>query len=169
MDPQDLLLTALRASLIYFFLLFVIRLLGKRSVGPTSAFDLLVALMLGEVVDEAIFGDVSMPKALLAISVIAIWHFINAYASYKSKTVEKITSGVPTVLVKNGKIQQDALAKERMNENEVYSELRLMEVDDIKEVKKATLEPNGQVSVIKEEWAETVQKGDLPEKTKSGK
>lgn len=166
MDPQDLLLTALRASLLYFFLLVVIRLLGKRSVGATSAFDLLVALMLGEVVDEAIFGDVSMPKALLAITVIALWHFVNAYASYKSDAVDKLTSGEPTELVKNGKIQEDALAKERLNQAELLSELRLVGIDDIKEVKKATLEPNGKISAIKEDWAETVQKMDLPGKSR---
>lgn len=169
MDPQDLMLTALRASLLYFFLLFVIRLLGKRSVGATGAFDLIVALMLGEVTAEVIFGNVSMTKGLLAISVIAVWHLVNSWASHKNKTIDKLTSGDPTILVKNGKILHDALAKERLNEAEVYSELRLMSVDDIEEVKKATLEPNGQISVIKEDWAEAVQKIDLPGKGKREK
>jgi uncharacterized membrane protein YcaP (DUF421 family) len=161
MDPQDLLLTALRASIIYFFLLLVVRLLGKREVGSASAFDFIVALMLGEVVDEAIYGDVTMVKGLLAIAVIAIWHIINSWASYKSKTIEKITSASPTVLVENGKINQDALAQERLNEAELFSQMRLMEIEDIKEVKKATLEPNGQISVIQEDWAKPIQKGDI--------
>ena len=161
MDAQDLLLTAVRASVIYFFLLLVIRLLGKREVGSTSAFDFIVALMLGEVVDEAIFGDVTMVKGLLAIAVIALWHFVNSWASFKSKTIDKITGASPTVLVENGEIIQDALAKERLNDDELYSQLRLMEIEDIQEVKKATLEPNGQISVIQEDWAKPVQKGDL--------
>jgi uncharacterized membrane protein YcaP (DUF421 family) len=163
MDVQDLLLTALRASLIYFFLLLVIRILGKREVGASSAFDLIVALMLGEVVDEAIYGDVSMVKGLLAISVIAAWHLINAWASYKSRIIEKLTCASPTVLVEHGKIDRDALAKERLNEDELWSELRLMSIEELKEVKRATLEPNGQLSVIKENWARPVEKRDLPE------
>lgn len=162
MDYQDLMLTALRASLIYFFLLFVIRLLGKREVGASSAFDFMVALMLGEVVDEAIFGDVSMVKGLLAISVIAAWHLVNAWASFRSKTVQKITSASPTVLVEHGKMKQENLAKERIHQDEVEFELRMAGIDEIKEVKKATLEPNGKVSVIKEDWAEAVQKQDFP-------
>ena len=167
MDPQDLLLTALRASLIYFFLLFVVRILGKREVGNASAFDLIVALMLGEVVDEAIYGDVSMAKGLLAIGVIAAWHFVNSWASYKSKFIQRLTGAEPTVLVENGKIQQDKLAKERMNPDEVYAEMRLLGVDDISEVKKATLEPNGQMSVLYEDWAKPVQKQDVfPDKAK---
>jgi uncharacterized membrane protein YcaP (DUF421 family) len=162
MDVQDLLMTALRATIIYFFLLIVIRLLGKREVGSSSAFDFMVALMLGEVVDEAIYGDVSMWKGFTVIAVVALWHVINAWASYKSKTIDRLTGATPTVLVEDGKIRQDALAKERLNEDELWSELRLMSIDELKEVKTATLEPNGKVSVIKQEWAKTVQKGDLP-------
>ena len=161
MDPQDLLLTALRASLIYFFLLFVVRILGKREVGNATAFDLIVALMLGEVVDEAIYGDVSMAKGMLAIGVIAVWHLVNSWASYKSTFIHRLTGAEPTVIVENGKIKEDALGKERMHQDEVYTELRLMEVDDISEVKLATLEPNGQVSVLLEEWAKPVQKQDV--------
>jgi uncharacterized membrane protein YcaP (DUF421 family) len=160
-DPQDLVLTALRASLIYFFLLVIIRLLGKRSVGPNSAFDLLVALMLGEVVDEAIFGDVSMVKGLLAIVVIAAWHFINEVVSFRSQKVDELTAGKPTVLMEHGQFKDEALAKERLNRNEVLAQMRLQSIDDTAEVKRATLEPSGQISFIKEDAAEPVQKGDL--------
>jgi uncharacterized membrane protein YcaP (DUF421 family) len=52
MDPNELMLTAARAAAVYLFMLIVIRALGKRTAGNFSAFDLLVALMLGEVVDE---------------------------------------------------------------------------------------------------------------------
>jgi uncharacterized membrane protein YcaP (DUF421 family) len=164
MDPQDLLLTVVRASLVYFFLLVVIRILGKRSIGPTSAFDLLVALMLGEVVDEVIYGDVSLLKGAVVIGVITAWHLVNAYVSYRSKRVDELTSGKPTILVEHGEIKAGNLAKERINENEVYSQLRMQSIDDIQEVKCATLEPSGQISVIQEEWARPVQKGDLPKK-----
>jgi uncharacterized membrane protein YcaP (DUF421 family) len=164
MDPQDLMLTAVRATIIYFFLLLVVRILGKREVGSASAFDFIVALMLGEVVDEAIYGDVSMVKGFTAIGVVAIWHLINSWASYKSKIIDRITGAEPTILVEKGKVLHDNLAKERFNEDELQSELRLMGIDDLKEVKQATLEPNGQVSVIKEQWAKPIQKSDLPEK-----
>jgi uncharacterized membrane protein YcaP (DUF421 family) len=60
MDTSELLFTALRATFVYFFLLLVVRILGKREIGATSAFDLIVALILGEVVDEIIYGDVTL-------------------------------------------------------------------------------------------------------------
>jgi uncharacterized membrane protein YcaP (DUF421 family) len=154
-------MTALRAMAVYAFVLAVVRLLGKRSVGNLSAFDLIVALMLGEVVDEIVFGDVTLVKGFLAVAVIAFCHFVNAWASYRSKLVDWLTAGAPRVLVLNGKIQEDALARERMNEDELWSELRRQSIDDLKEVKKAILEPSGQVSVIQQDWAKPLQKGDL--------
>src|SRR5687768_13434606 len=72
MDPQELLLTAVRAVGVYALMLVVVRLLGKRTVGNFSAFDLLVALMLGEVVDEIIYGDVSIAQGAVAILAVAI-------------------------------------------------------------------------------------------------
>jgi uncharacterized membrane protein YcaP (DUF421 family) len=165
MDPQQLLLTAVRATIIYFFLLLVVRILGKREVGTITAFDLIVSLMLGEVVDEAIFGDVSMAQAGVAIGSVAFWHLANSWASFKSDFIHKLTGDKPRVLIESGELLQDALAKERLNEQEIFSELRMQGIDDIQEVKTATLETNGRISVVQEEWAKPIQKGDLPGKS----
>jgi uncharacterized membrane protein YcaP (DUF421 family) len=168
-DVNELIYTALRASFVYLFLLLVVRILGKREIGNTSAFDLIVALILGEVVDEIIYGDVTILQGVIAIVVVAIWHLVNSWASFKSEFIDKLTGAPPTVVVKNGEIQRKNLAKERLNEDEMVSELRMMGVDDVKEVKQATLEPNGKISVLKEEWAKPVQRQDLELKTSKRK
>lgn len=162
-NVMELLYTALRASFVYVFLLIIVRLLGKREIGNTTAFDLIVALILGEVVDEIIYGDVTMLQGVVAIGVTALWHLVNSWASFKSAFIDKLTGASPTVMVKNGQIQRKNLAKERLNEEELLSELRMMGVDDVKEVKQATLEPNGKISVLQEDWAKPVQRQDLTE------
>ena len=162
-DVTELMYTALRASFVYAFLLIIVRLLGKREVGNTSAFDLIVALILGEVVDEIIYGDVTILQGVIAIVVVALWHLVNSWASFKSQIIDKITGAPPTVVIKNGQIQHKSLAKERLNKDELLSELRMMGVDDVKEVKQATLEPNGKISVLQEDWAKPVQRQDLTE------
>lgn len=161
MDPADLLLTAARASFLYFLLLFVVRTLGKREVGNITAFDLIVAFMLGEVADEIIFGDVTIAQGAVAIGTVAVWELANSWSSFKSPLIDRLTGSQPTVLVEHGRLNWEGMQWERMNEEELWSALRLRGVDDLAEVKRATLEPNGQVSVIKERWAEPVQKGDL--------
>ena len=81
METQVLLATALRAVGVYVLVLVVVRLMGKRTVGNFSAFDLLVALMIGEVVDEMIYGDVSMLQGAIPIVVVALLHEANAWLS----------------------------------------------------------------------------------------
>src|SRR5688572_21270943 len=102
MDAQELALTALRAVLVYTVMLVVIRALGKRTIGNFSAFDLLVALMLGEVVDEIIYGDVSMAQGMVAILALASVEYANSWLSYGSSTANRWLEGKPTALVVDG-------------------------------------------------------------------
>ena len=93
MDTRELLLTALRALGVYALVLVVIRVLGKRTVGNFTAFDLLVALMLGEIVDEVIYGDVTFAQGGVAILVIAVAHYANSAMSYWDHGLARILEG----------------------------------------------------------------------------
>ncbi len=161
MEIRELLLTAMRSAALYAIMLFVIRFMGKRTVGNFSAFDLLVALMLGEVVDEIIYGDVSFLQGVVAISVIALAKYLTSYLSFTNKWVNKLVDGTPCILMRNGEMVQKGLRHELMNEREVIAALRLQGVSDMREVKLAVMEVDGLISVIKEEWAENLQKIDL--------
>ena len=121
MDPQELFLTGLRALLVYVVMLFVMRLLGKRTIGNFSAFDLLVALMLGEVVDEVIYGDVSLAQGFVAIFVLAAVEYANSWLSYGSDAANRWLEGEPTPLVVDGSLQRDGMRKERMHERDVLA------------------------------------------------
>ncbi len=166
MDWQELMMTALRSLAVYALMLIVIRLLGKRTVGNFTAFDLLVALMLGEVVDEIIYGDVSFLQGSVAIFVVASAKYATAALSYFDHGMNKVLEGQPTAVVRNGELQRDGLRGELMNEKEVLAALRLHGIDDMREVKLACVEVDGEVSVLREEWAETLQKGDLKKEMK---
>src|SRR5688500_5351117 len=102
MEIQELLMTALRAFGVYAFMLIVVRLLGKREVGSFSAFDLLVALMLGEVVDEVIYGDVVPWQGIAAVVVIGAVHALTGWASCSSRRLGMLLEGKPTVVVEHG-------------------------------------------------------------------
>ena len=161
MDIHELAMTALRATVIYVFLLVVVRMLGKRTVGAATAFDFMVALILSEVVDEPIYGDVPLVQGLLVIAVVAGWHAVNSYLSYRSQRFDRLAGGGPTVLVKDGEIVRKAMRQERINEEELWSLLRLQGIDNLADVKEATLEPDGLLSVIKTEDAQELRKRDL--------
>ena len=161
MDAQELLFTALRASAIYVFLLIVLRILGKRTVGHATAFDFMVALILGEVVDEPIYGDVPMAQALVAIGVIAAWHYVNSWLSYRSPRFDHLAGGSPTVLVRDGVIDRRGMRTERVNHEELWSMLRLNGIDRLEDVREARLEPDGMLSVLKTEAAQEARREDV--------
>jgi uncharacterized membrane protein YcaP (DUF421 family) len=175
MDAHELWLTAARASFVYVFFLVVIRLLGRREIGNFSAFDLIVALMLGEVVDEVIYGDVELTQFLVVVATVVVWDVANSWASFKSALVRRWTIGGPLVVVKNGKIQRRALARERLHEEDLLAQLRHfgLDRDQLEEIRSAAIETNGEVSILREDWAEPLRRRDLqgggsPKRAKAG-
>ena len=90
MSSYDLWMTAVRAVAVYGLALLVIRIMGKRTVGNFTAFDLLVALMLGEVVDEIIYGEVPFAQGAVAILTIASAHYANSWLSYWGHGFDKL-------------------------------------------------------------------------------
>ena len=79
-------------------MLIVIRALGKRTVGNFSAFDLLVALMLGEMVDEIIYGDVRFLQGTVAIVAIGAVAYADSWLAFANKRMEALVEGKPTVV-----------------------------------------------------------------------
>jgi uncharacterized membrane protein YcaP (DUF421 family) len=150
-----------RTALIYVLMLVMIRVLGKRTVGNLTAFDMLVALMMGDLAGDAIYGDASLEMAVVAVVSLSALHYANSWLAYCLPRVGRFLEGMPTTIVREGRVQPDGLRRERMNEHEVLAELRLAGVDDLREVKHARVERDGQVSVIREEWAEPLKRGDV--------
>jgi uncharacterized membrane protein YcaP (DUF421 family) len=167
-DPQELAWTAVRALAVYILMLVVIRALGKRTVGNFSAFDLLVALMLGEVVDEIIYGDVGVLQGLVAILTLAAAQYGNSWLSYSNETFSRLLEGAPTPVLADGRLDRAGMRREHMNEKDVMAALRLQGVDDVGEVKLAMVETDGEVSVLRQDWAEPLRKGDLRASARSG-
>jgi uncharacterized membrane protein YcaP (DUF421 family) len=163
MDPKELMLTAARAAAVFVLMLLVIRTLGKRTVGNFSAFDLLVALMLGEVVDEIIYGDVRFLQGTIAIVAIAAMAHVDALLACWDHGMEAVLEGKPTVIVRDGEYVPDGMRQERMNEKDVLAHLRTEGIRDLREVHMAVVEHDGTVSVLKQTWAEPAQKADVVE------
>jgi uncharacterized membrane protein YcaP (DUF421 family) len=161
MDAKELLMTAARALAVYVLILAVVRVLGKRTVGNFSAFDLLVALMLGEVVDEMIYGDVRFIQGTVAIVTIGALAYADSWLSYWDHGMEAVLEGKPTIVVKKGEFHRPGMREERMNEKDVLGALRIQGVRDMREVEYALVEHNGSVSVVHFDWAQPVIKADV--------
>lgn len=150
-------------------MLGVVRLLGKRTIGNFSAFDIIVALMLGELVDEIIYGDVRFIQGTVAIVTLAALAGADSWASYRSQRIQAVVEGTPTVIVRDGEFSRQGMRAERLNEQDVLAMLRLEGVRDLREVYLATLETDGELSVLKHDWAEPAQKADASPEHKRAK
>lgn len=161
MDPNELMLTAARAAAVYVLMLIVIRALGKRTVGNFSAFDLLVALMLGEVVDEIIYADVRFLEGTVAILAIAALAYADSWLAYFGHGFETALEGKPTVVLRDGEYVRKGMRAERMHESDLLAHLREQGITDMREVHLAVVETDGTVSVLKHSWADPAQKADV--------
>src|SRR5688572_16866521 len=151
MDARELMLTAARAAAVYVFMLIVIRALGKRTVGNFSAFDLIVALMLGEVVDEIIYGDVRFLQGTVAVVAIASLAYADSWLTFWNRGLENLLEGRPTVVLRDSEFDRHGMRAERMNEADILGHLRAQGIDDMREVRLAVLENDGTLSVLKHE------------------
>ena len=162
MDPE-LLRIGTKAALVYAFFLLLVRLAGKRGLGHFSAFDFVVALILGDISDNVIFGDVTPTQGIVAAAVLMLVHNANSWLSYRSAWWHKLVGGAPTVIVREGKVEPRGLRAERMHPDELHSHLRECEIqqDELEDVEVATVEPDGRFTVIRRPEAQSARRRDL--------
>jgi uncharacterized membrane protein YcaP (DUF421 family) len=153
----------LRALLAYIFLLILLRVSGKRTVAQGTSFDFVLALILGDMIDDALWAEVPFSQFIVATSVLVVLNIAAAMAGYASKTVAWLLEGESRIIMRDGKLLRTALRRERINEKEAAEMLRERELERERwaEVKSARVETSGRPSVIRHEWAKTVEKRDL--------
>lgn len=138
-----------RAMVVYFFLLVLLRLTGKRQVGQLAPFDLVLLLVLSNAVQNSMNGgDNSVTGGMiLAGTLVAINSFVG-WLAYRNKSVEALIEGRPVILVHDGKIDHHSLEQVQMTTHELEAALRLAGHSGPTNVRFAVLENTGKVSVI---------------------
>lgn len=141
-----------RAAAVYIFVLLVFKLGGKRQIGQLAPFDFALLLIFSNAVQNSMNGgDNSLVGGLISASSLALFNFGLAFLTYRSKFLSTWISGVPQVLIHNGKTYDAVLSKEKITHGELMTALRGGGCASISEVKSAILEVNGNISVIKKE------------------
>lgn len=153
---------AVRAVGMYFLALLMIRLLGKRALGELGPFDFVVMTGVGHTV-IAVSLDKSIPiyEGIAILVTLAFLEYIMGFAALKNQKLSHLISGKPVVLIDNGKIIKENLAKEKFNLDDLFQELRKQGVRETNEVEKGILEPCGGFSIILKEEDEAVSCRDL--------
>src|SRR5436190_10891337 len=114
-----------RAVAVYVFLLFILRISGKRQVGQLAPFDLVLLLVLSNAVQNSMNGgDNSLVGGLVSATTLIALNFAIGYATSRSTKLELIIEGRPQVLIHNGKLYKDVMAGSQLTQHELEAALR---------------------------------------------
>jgi uncharacterized membrane protein YcaP (DUF421 family) len=141
---------ALRAIFLYAFLLFVMRVIGRRELSSLGAVDIVLLIVLGDVIQQGLTqDDYSVTGAVIAVSAIACMQVLSSYVSFRSRRARRVLAGEPLVVIQDGKIVENIARRERLNEQDIAEEMRLQQIGSFSEVEWGILESNGQISFVK--------------------
>ena len=142
----------LRGTLMYLALFVLLRIVPARQVGAVSTADLLVVVLIADVSQNAFSADYkSLTEGLILAGTIVFWNYAIDLAGFKWRAFERLVEEPRLTLVEDGEILWDNMGKERITHAELMSQLRQQGVESPAEVKLASLEPNGRISVISRE------------------
>ncbi|WP_017754673.1 DUF421 domain-containing protein [Calidifontibacillus oryziterrae] len=146
-----------------FIALFILtKILGKTQITQITAFDFISALVLGELVGNAIYDEkINITKILFAIALWGILIYVLEIITQKFRRSRKLLEGEPSIVIRKGKIQRDVLKKNKLDINQLQHLLRAKNAFSIQDVEFAILETDGQVSVLKTSEAANPSRKDL--------
>jgi uncharacterized membrane protein YcaP (DUF421 family) len=145
-----LLETVLRGTIIYLALFFLMRFAFRRQAGTVSLTDLLMILLISEASQNAMSSEHrSVTDGLALVLTIAFWDYALDWLSFRFPRLRSVLRPPPLPLVRDGRILRRNMQKEMVTREELMSQLREQGVEDVSEVRLASLEGDGRISIIK--------------------
>jgi uncharacterized membrane protein YcaP (DUF421 family) len=140
----------LRSAAVFVFLWFVMRIIGKKELAQISAFELVLLVVIGDLVQQGVTQeDMSVTGAVLATGTIALLVVGVSSASFRWGRARTVVEGVPVVIVSDGRMVAESMRIERLTEDDVVSEAREQGIGDIADVRFGVLESDGRFSFVR--------------------
>ena len=157
-----MLITFVRSIILYIIVLLVMRMMGKREIGQLQPFELVISIMIADLASIPM-SDLGIPifNGIVPILGLLAMHMIISFLNLKSIKFRSITCGKPRILIYRGRIDEQALIKERFTLNELQERLRNSNIFNLGDVEYAILETNGNISVVQKPEKRTVIPEDL--------
>ncbi len=139
----------IRGVLSVLFLWLLVRLSGKRGLGDAGPLDLVVALMLGNLAKYIVLGLTSLPEGIVGLGLLAWMHIVLRVLSRQSALLQRLIWGDSVLLVHNGRLQREAIAREHLSLEQLESLLRENGVARLGDVRELRLESDGHFSAVR--------------------
>ncbi|EJR28181.1 DUF421 domain-containing protein [Bacillus cereus] len=142
-------LVILRSVFILIILFAITKWLGKRQISQLSFFEYIAGMTIGDIAAQVSTGlDSKFFHGVFAILIFAVVPFFTGILSLKNKTARDFFEGKSTVLIKDGRILEDNLKKEKYTSDELLELLRGKNAFSVADVEFAVLEPSGELNVL---------------------
>ena len=159
---SDIMNVLIKGYLSLIFLFFVIKMLGKKQVSQLNIFDYVIGISLGNLAAEmTINSDISIVSGLLAMVIYGTCSLFVSFITNKSIVARRFISGVPVVLIENGKISKEQLKKVKLDINDLLQDAREDGIFDISTVDYAIMEVSGKVTFLLKAKEEPVTLKDM--------
>jgi len=145
--------SVIRGAIVYAFLFLIFRIAGKRTLAQTSPFELILLLIISETTQQAMVdSDHSITNAFLLIMTLVGLSIILSVIKHHSKAASRWLEGLPVLVLRNGAWDEEAGDKTRVDESEVVAAARSKQgLERLDEVKHATIENDGTISIVPRE------------------
>jgi uncharacterized membrane protein YcaP (DUF421 family) len=142
-----------RATAAYFFILLLMRVVGRRELSTLEPFDLIMLVVIGDLIQQGVTqNDFSVVGLLIAGGTIAVLQMAVSWVGFRSPTkVGVVIEGEPMVLVESGRWIDKNLRRERLTEDEVLGDARRDNISRLDQIEWAILETGGEITFIKKE------------------
>jgi uncharacterized membrane protein YcaP (DUF421 family) len=138
----------LRAFLGYFFLVLIVRIVGRRPGKQMTPFEFVLIFFIGGLALTAIVGDeVSFTNGICQIITMGLAHYTIAWARSKSPRLARLVDGTPLILLENQTWRVNTLQQMRIHDDDVIASARDSGIPTLQEIDRAVLERNGEISV----------------------
>jgi uncharacterized membrane protein YcaP (DUF421 family) len=139
-----------RAFVMYVFILLLLRGMGKKELSSLSAFELVLLVVMGDLVQQGItLEDQSVTGSMLAIGTIGLLVMAASFLSFRWSRTRHLIEGIPVVVVRDGEPVPETLRRERLDIEELMSAARSQGIADLRKIAVGLLEPDGKFSFIK--------------------
>jgi uncharacterized membrane protein YcaP (DUF421 family) len=164
---MDLGAIVVRCVFAYLTLLALLRGSGKRTIAEGTSFDFVLAIVIGDLIDDLLWGEVAAPAFVTATGTLVLAHAALGLSAHRSDALRRLLAGRPAVLARHGERQPRALRAERVNEQEVAELLRRNGVLPA-DVDLLVVEENGRPSVTRTSAARPLTRRDAAFRRASG-
>ncbi len=162
-----MIITVLRTLLLYIFIIFAVRIMGKRTISELQTSELVVTLLISDIAAVPMQNtEQPMISGIIPILILVACEVFVSLFMLKNDKFRRVICGKPVIVINDGKIDQKAMTDLRMSTEDLFEELRQKDVFKLEDVAYAIIETNGKMSILKKPASDIVTAAQLGVQTK---